>query len=82
MMLVEKERKIPVLASVDVCVLGGGTTGVMAAIRAARMGASDLIVEQQGNFGGNGTSGMVCAWHTLLDFDFDQHIISGLSEEF
>lgn len=35
MMLVEKERKIPVLASVDVCVLGGGTTGVMAAIRAA-----------------------------------------------
>ena len=82
MMLVEKERKIPVLASVDVCVLGGGTTGVMAAIRAARMGASVLIVEQQGNFGGNGTSGMVCAWHTLLDFDFDQKIISGLSEEF
>lgn len=68
------------LAHVDVCVLGGGTTGVMAAVRAAEIGAQVLLVEQQGNFGGNATSGMVCAWHTLLDFDFDRQIISGLSE--
>lgn len=82
MTILEKAQEIPVLETADVCVLGGGTTGVMAAIRAARMGARVVLVEQQGNFGGNGTSGMVCAWHTLLDFDFNEKIISGLSEEF
>lgn len=82
MYLNEEPKKIPVIEEADICVLGGGTTGVMAAIRAARMGAKVVLVEQQGNFGGNATSGMVCAWHTLLDFDFNKKIISGLSEEF
>lgn len=82
MKVIEQAREIPVLEDADVCVLGGGTTGVMAAIRAARMGAKVVLIEQQGNFGGNATSGMVCAWHTMLDFDFKQQIIAGLSEEF
>lgn len=82
MRILEKAQELSVLDTADVCVLGGGTTGVMAAIRAARMGAKVVLVEQQGNFGGNATSGMVCAWHTMLDFDFNQKIISGLSEEF
>lgn len=81
MTIIEKSRTLSVLDTADVCVLGGGTTGVMAAVRAARMGARVVLVEQQGNFGGNATSGMVCAWHTLMDFDFDQKVISGLSEE-
>lgn len=82
MYIFEKPKEIPVIECADVCVLGGGTTGVMAAIRAARMGASVVLVEQQGNFGGNATSGMVCAWHTMMDFDFNKQIIAGLSEEF
>lgn len=82
MTIVEQEQQLTVLETADVCVLGGGTTGVMAAIRAARMGAKVVLVEQQGNFGGNATSGMVCAWHTMMDFDFKKQIISGLSEEF
>lgn len=82
MNIIEQAREIPVLEEADVCVLGGGTTGVMAAVRAARMGAKVVLIEQQGNFGGNATSGMVCAWHTMLDFDFKQKIIAGLSEEF
>ncbi len=73
---------VPVIEQADVCVLGGGSTGVMAAIRAARMGARVVMVEQQGNFGGNSTSGMVLAWHSMKDFDFDQPIIAGLSQEF
>lgn len=81
MTILEKAQELPILDMADVCVLGGGTTGVMAAVRAARMGASVVLVEQQGNFGGNATSGMVCAWHTLMDFDFKKKIISGLSEE-
>ena len=82
MTIVEQEQQLTVLETADICVLGGGTTGVMAAIRAARMGARVVLVEQQGNFGGNATSGMVCAWHTMMDFDFKEQIISGLSEEF
>ena len=82
MEIIEREQQLTVLETADICVLGGGTTGVMAAIRAARMGSKVVLVEQQGNFGGNATSGMVCAWHTMMDFDFKEKIISGLSEEF
>lgn len=81
MVLLEKAHEVDILAKVDVCVLGGGTTGVMAAVRAARMGAKVAIVETQGNFGGNATSSLVCIWHTLLDFDFKRQIIAGLTQE-
>ena len=43
MVLLEKAKELEVLADVDVCVVGGGTTGVMAAVRAARMGAKVAI---------------------------------------
>lgn len=81
MTILEKAKEISVLDTADVCVLGGGMTGVMAAIRAARMAARVVLVEQQGHFGGNATAGMVCAWHSLLDFDFNEKIISGCTEE-
>lgn len=81
MTILEKAQELPVLDTADVCVLGGGMTGVMAAIRAARMGARVILVEQQAHFGGNATAGMVCAWHSLMDFDFKEKIISGLTEE-
>ena len=44
MVLLEKAKELEILADVDVCVVGGGTTGVMAAVRAARMGAKVAIV--------------------------------------
>jgi flavin-dependent dehydrogenase len=81
MSIFEDKKEIQVLDEADICVLGGGTTGVMAAVRAARLGARVIIIEQQGNFGGNGTSGLVSVWHTMKDFDFKNQIISGLSEE-
>lgn len=81
MTILEKAQELPILDTADVCVLGGGMTGVMAAIRAARMGSRVVLVEQQGHFGGNATAGMVCAWHSLLDFDFKEKIIAGLTEE-
>ncbi|MFC0220830.1 FAD-dependent oxidoreductase [Pseudochelatococcus lubricantis] len=49
----EPEREIQVLGAHDVIVAGGGTAGVMAAIAAARNGASTLILERSGFFGGN-----------------------------
>jgi heterodisulfide reductase subunit A-like polyferredoxin len=55
----EPQRKIPVIADVDICVLGGSCTGVFAAVRAARLGASVALVEKMNCFGGVATSAMV-----------------------
>ena len=79
--IIEPSREVPVLAEVDVCVVGGSCTGVFAAVRAARLGQRVAIVERMNCFGGNATAGMVCAWHSLMDVDFQQQIIGGLSEE-
>ncbi len=55
----EKAREVPVATEVDVLVVGGGPSGVCAAIGAARLGASTMIVESMGSFGGMLTNGMV-----------------------
>lgn len=50
---------LPVLARVDVAVVGGGTAGAAAAIAAARAGASTLVLEYQEALGGVGTVGLI-----------------------
>lgn len=55
----EPAREIPVVASVDVLVAGGGPSGVAAAICAAREGASVLVVERYAFLGGLWTGGLV-----------------------
>lgn len=50
---------VPVLAEVDVVVIGGGTSGACAAIGAARRGADVLVVEYQEGLGGVGTMGLI-----------------------
>jgi hypothetical protein len=62
----EPAREIPVLADVDVLVVGGGPAGVGAAIGAARTGASTFLVEETGAFGGMWTQGLVI---TLAGFN-------------
>jgi hypothetical protein len=52
-------RLVPVLAEVDVLVVGGGPSGVAAAVGAAATGASTALVEQSGAFGGMWTQGLV-----------------------
>lgn len=65
----------------DVCVLGGSCTGVFAAVRAARLGLKAVIVEKLNCLGGTATAGLVNVWHSLLDFDFNEQIIAGLTYE-
>lgn len=52
-------KTIPVVASYDVIVCGGGPSGMIAAIAAAREGARTAIIERYGFFGGMATSGYV-----------------------
>ncbi len=50
---------LPVLAEVDVLVVGGGTAGAAAGIAAARRGVRTLVVEYQEGLGGIGTVGKI-----------------------
>lgn len=65
----------------DLCVIGGSVTGVFAAVRAARLGASVALVEQQGTLGGMATTALVNAWHSVFDVHQREKIIGGLLDE-
>ncbi len=55
----EPERKIPVIANVDLLVCGGGFAGVAAAISAARNGVKVMLLEKYGFLGGLVTAALV-----------------------
>lgn len=67
---------VPVTREVDVLVIGGGATGIAAAIAAAKGGASTMIVEQRGFLGGMGTVALVPAFCPFTDKE--KPIIRGL----
>ncbi len=66
--------------SVDVLVCGGGVAGTMAAVAAARQGASVMLVERYGFLGGNATGGAVAqfnSWQT----EAGRRVVAGLADE-
>ena len=55
----EPSASIPVYASCDILVVGGGAAGHAAALAAARAGAKNIILmERYGYMGGDATGGM------------------------
>jgi hypothetical protein len=64
----------------DVIVAGGGTTGVAAAVAAARHGARTLLVEQYGYLGGNATAGLLGNFLTFHNMRGEQ-IVHGIPQE-
>ena len=57
----------PVLGHYDVIVAGGGASGLVAAVAAARSGARVALVERAGCLGGTATSGMVAQYIGLFN---------------
>ncbi len=72
--------QIPVFASTDVLVIGGGPAGTTAAIAAARTGASVILVERYNHLGGLSTGGLVIWIDRMSDWD-GRLVIRGLAEE-
>ncbi len=60
----EGARVLPVSASPEVLVVGGGVAGLAAALAAARTGASVLLVERGNCLGGTATAGMMALFYT------------------
>ncbi|NQU45233.1 FAD-dependent oxidoreductase [bacterium] len=67
------------MTTYDVCVIGGGTAGPVAAIQAARAGARTLLVEKNGVLGGTMTTAGV-AWPALF-YAWGRPVIAGIGWE-
>jgi hypothetical protein len=57
--ILEPQREIPVVDQVDVLIVGGGPSGVAAALSASRAGAETLLIERYNHLGGLWTGGLV-----------------------
>ncbi len=65
----------------DVAVLGGGPSGVCAAVSAARKGLRVLLAESSASLGGMATIGQVGPFMTSYDRDGNERIVGGLFDE-
>lgn len=77
----EKRKSIPSGGDVDVLVVGGGPGGVCAAIAAARLGVSVMILDSGNCLGGMATKGLIGPFMTCYDRYGEEQIIKGLFGE-
>lgn len=80
------DTDLPVLADVDVVVVGGGPAGVAAATVAAEAGATVVLVEKYGFCGGAavaGMSGTICGLYLASDVRAQpDQVVFGFTERF
>ncbi len=72
---------IGVAHKVDVAVVGGGISGIVAALAAARMGAKTLLIEQHGVLGGLATIGLIPPISNQFFDASGRQVIKGIAEE-
>jgi hypothetical protein len=77
----EPARQVPVHERCDVLVLGGGPSGVAAAVAAARSGARVVLLERYNHLGGLSTGGLVIWIDRMTDWE-GEPVIQGLAAEF
>ncbi len=77
--ILAEELQTPILDTYDVLVAGGGASGLVAAVSAARLGARTAIVERSGCLGGTATSSMVAQW--IGFFNRETRVVGGLPLE-
>ena len=81
------DHGLPVLAEVDVAVVGGGAAGVAAAETVARHASSVLLIERYGFCGGAavaGMSGTICGMYlsTEREANRPEQVVFGFTERF
>jgi hypothetical protein len=76
----EPAREIPLFATTDVLVVGGGPSGTTAAVAAARLGAHVILAERYNHLGGLSTGGLVIWIDRMTDWE-GELMIRGLAEE-
>jgi hypothetical protein len=81
--MVEIRKSIPVIAEVDVLVVGGGHAGCTAAIAAARAGADAMLIDRFGTLGGGMGPGLIGGSPNLeLPAPWQQPGMPGIPGEF
>jgi hypothetical protein len=61
--------------------VGGGSSGIAAAVAAARTGAAVVLVDRYGFLGGTSTAGMVGPFMTSYSADGSQQLVAGIFQE-
>lgn len=74
------QKDVPVIGNYDVIVCGGGPSGIMAAVAAARVGAKVALIERYGFVGGMATAALI-APISVFRYN-DQLVIGGIPWEF
>lgn len=80
----EPERMIEVVDTCDVLVVGGGPSGVAAAIAASRAGAQTILLERYNHLGGLWTGGLVLpllSTHGLNSKNKIEKVLYGIGDE-
>ncbi len=78
---IEMEESLPVIDQTEVVVIGGGTSGFIAATAAARTGAKTILLERFGYLGGCTTAPYNTGLSSFYDSEGNQ-IIRGIPWEF
>jgi hypothetical protein len=72
---------LPVIADVDVCIVGGGSAGSTAAIAAARTGVSVLLVDRLPFLGGTSTAVLDTFYGFFTPGEQTRKVVGGIADE-